>query len=43
MCEANEQLQRAAYALEQMRGDGIWDYPKLKQLLTQALEHGGHG
>ena len=43
MCEHHEQLQKAAHELEAMHGNGIWDYPRLKKLLNQALDHnGGH-
>jgi phage tail tape-measure protein len=40
MCEANETLQKAAYELEQMWGQGEFSYPRLKQLLTTECVHG---
>lgn len=43
MCEYHEQLQRISFEFDQMRGDGIYDMNKLRNLLNQALEHGGHG
>jgi len=39
MCEANETLQKAAYALEQMRGNNVFDYGLLKQLLNTNCKH----
>lgn len=39
MCEANETLQKAAYELGQMWTRGVWDYPKLKQLLETNCDH----
>ena len=42
MCEHADQLRRVQYELETMWGNGILDYPKLKNLLNQALEHEGH-
>lgn len=43
MCESHEQLQRISHEFDLMRGTGVYDLSKLKQLLNQALEHGGHG
>lgn len=34
MCEHNDQLKRAAYALKEMSGTGIYDMPRLRQLLN---------
>jgi hypothetical protein len=39
MCEHHEQLQRVKFEFELMDGNGIYDIPKLKKLLNQALEH----
>jgi hypothetical protein len=42
MCEANETLQKARYALDLMVGTGIYDIGKLKQILgTQCERHKG--
>jgi hypothetical protein len=43
MCEANETLQKARYALDLMVGTGIYDIGKLKHLLNQECEHGSDG
>lgn len=43
MCEHHETLQRAAHELEVMRGNGVIDIPKLRNILNQALEGGHHG
>jgi hypothetical protein len=40
MCEANETLQKARYALDLMVGTGVYDIGKLKKLLSQECEHG---
>jgi hypothetical protein len=40
MCEANETLQKARYALDLMVGTGVYDIGKLKHLLSQECEHG---
>lgn len=41
MCEANETLNRARYALDQMWGRGVIDYPRLKELLENGCDHRG--
>jgi hypothetical protein len=40
MCEANEQLQKAAFELELMLGNQTINLARLKQLLNQPCEHG---
>lgn len=35
MCDAERQLAKARHLLELMRGDGVYDIPKLRQALTQ--------
>lgn len=40
MCEANETLQKARYALDLMTGTGVYDIGKLKQILSQQCDHG---
>lgn len=42
MCEYHEQLQRIQFEFDQMRGTGIYDMPKLKNLINQALQHERH-
>lgn len=42
MCEHAEQLRRIQHEFELMRGTGIIDMPRLKNLLNQALQHEGH-
>jgi phage tail tape-measure protein len=42
MCEANETLQKAAYELDQMWGQGEFSYARMKQLLNTECKHGGH-
>jgi hypothetical protein len=42
MCEANETLNRARYALEVMMGNQVLDLGRLRQILeTQCDHHGG--
>lgn len=42
MCEHSEQLQRVSHEFDLMRGNGIIDLQRLRQLLNQALQHEGH-
>jgi hypothetical protein len=42
MCEANETLQKARYALDLMVGTGVYDIGKLKQILGQQCQEGNH-
>jgi hypothetical protein len=39
MCEANETLQKARYALDLMVGTGVYDIGKLKQILGTQCNH----
>lgn len=39
MCEYHEQLQRISHEFDLMRGTGVYDMPRLKNLLNQALQH----
>jgi hypothetical protein len=39
MCEANETLQKARYALDLMVGTGIYDIGKLRHLLGANCEN----
>lgn len=38
MCEANETLAKARYALDLMTGTGVYDIGRLKQILNAQCE-----
>jgi hypothetical protein len=40
MCEANETLNRARYALEVMMGNQVLDLGRLRQILETQCDHG---
>jgi hypothetical protein len=40
MCEAERRLRQVSYELEQMRGTGVFDIPKLKKLADAECDCG---